>query len=153
MNKSGNFVIRVYGLIINQKNEILLSDEFQMGMKMTKFPGGGLEFGEGIIDCLRREFYEECSGQKIKNLRHFYTCDFYQKAFFYENHQLISIYYLAELQTPVQFKISDKHFDFENMKNGNQSFRWANLDDLNETQLTFSIDKTVLGKIKSIQIK
>ena len=41
------FNIRVYGLLINDRNEILVSDEFRMGVFMTKFPGGGLKFGEG----------------------------------------------------------------------------------------------------------
>ena len=60
--KNGQFVIRVYGIIINNRNEILVSDEFQFNIKMTKFPGGGLHFGEGPEDCLRREFKEECNG-------------------------------------------------------------------------------------------
>lgn len=96
MNKPGNFTIRIYGLIINQNNEILISDEFQLGTKMTKFPGGGLESGEGTIDCLKREFREECNGQELENIRHFYTTDYYQKALFYEKTQLLSIYYLAD---------------------------------------------------------
>ena len=50
-----NFVVRVYGLIINDKKEVLLTDEYQQGMKMTKFPGGGLEFGEGPVDCIKRQ--------------------------------------------------------------------------------------------------
>ena len=144
-----NFVIRVYGLIMNEKNEVLLSDEFQMGMKMTKFPGGGLEFGEGPINCLQREFREECKGQELKKIKHFYTTDFYQKALFYENHQLISIYYLAELTEPYRFAISTKPFDFEKMENGNQSFRWVKINKLLEDDLTFPIDKIVAGKLFS----
>ncbi len=149
MKSPTNFVIRVYGLIVNQKNEILISDEFQLGMKMTKFPGGGLEFGEGPIDCLKREIKEECNGQELKNINHFYTTDFYQKAFFYENHQLISIYYTAELARPLQFEISDKSFDFKEMINGNQSFRWVKIDELSTCDLTFPIDKIVANKLIS----
>jgi len=55
------FVIRVYGLIINANKEVLISDEYVLKTYMTKFPGGGLEFGEGTIDCLKREFREECN--------------------------------------------------------------------------------------------
>lgn len=147
MNKTGNFIIRVYGLILNEKKEVLLTDEFQLGMKMTKFPGGGLEFGEGTVDCLKREIAEECNGQKINNIRHFYTTDFYQKALFFENHQLISIYYTAELTEPMQFNISEKPFDFEKLENGNQSFRWAKINTLSESELSFPIDKFVLKKL------
>ena len=149
MNTKGNFVIRVYGLFINEKKQVLITDEFQVGMKMTKFPGGGLKFGEGTIDCLAREMKEECNNQEIKNIRHFYTTDFYQKALFYENHQLISIYYTAELKLPVKLKISEKPFDFKKMENGQQSLRWVALDALNIAQISFPIDKIVAKKLKA----
>ena len=148
MSNKGEFTIRVYGLILNERKEVLLTDEFQLNTKMTKFPGGGLEFGEGTINCLKREFEEECKGQKIINIRHFYTTDFYQKALFYTNHQLLSIYYLAELKSPIKFNISTKPFDFKKMKNGNQSFRWANLDAFDSINLTFPIDRIVIEKLK-----
>lgn len=147
MNK-GNFVIRVYGLIINSFNEVLISDEFVLGTKMTKFPGGGLEFGEGPLDCLIREIKEECNNQEIEQINHFYTTDFYQKALFYENHQLISIYYTAKLKEPLKFKISEKPFNFKAMENGNQSFRWVKINDLNEDEITSPIDKFVAQKLK-----
>jgi ADP-ribose pyrophosphatase YjhB (NUDIX family) len=145
---NGEFIIRVYGIIRNEKNEVLISDEFQLGIRMTKFPGGGLHYGEGTLDCLKREFREECNGQEIVNPEHFYTTDFYQKALFYKNHQLISIYYMARLKEPICFKISEKPFDFAEMNNGNQSFRWININDLNETEITFPIDKIVSIKLK-----
>ncbi|MEE4285051.1 MAG: NUDIX domain-containing protein [Mariniphaga sp.] len=148
MNAPGNFIIRVYGIVLSKKEEVLVTDEFQVGMKMTKFPGGGLHFGEGTIECLQREFIEECNGQEIENIRHFYTTDFYQKALFYENHQLISIYYLVDLKTPLKFTISQKPFDFEKMENGNQSFRWVKLKDLKIDDLSFPIDKFVAKEIK-----
>lgn len=134
-----HFNIRVYGLIINETNEVLLSDEYRMNMKMTKFPGGGLQFGEGTHDCLKREALEEF-GQEIEITAHFYTTDFFQKALFYEDHQLISIYYLAAFNQPPKFKISDKPFDFE-MKDGNQSFRWKAIKNLHPEHLSFPIDK------------
>jgi 8-oxo-dGTP diphosphatase len=117
---------------------------------MTKFPGGGLLFGEGPVDCLRREFSEECNGQEIKNIRHFYTTDYFQKALFYKNHQLISIYYMADLKLPLRFKISEKPFDFDTMLNGNQSFRWLNLASATSDMLSFPVDQLVLAKLKAI---
>jgi len=148
MSEKGRFVIRVYGLIINKNKEILLSDEFELGIKMTKFPGGGLEFGEGLIDGLKREFREECRGQEIENVRHFYTTDFYQKALFYENAQLVSIYFLADLTEPICFDISEKAFDYEIGGSTSQSFRWVKIKDLNEDEITFPIDKFVVHKLK-----
>lgn len=141
------FTIRVYGLFINDQQEVLITDEFQLNTKMTKFPGGGLQFGEGTIDCLKREMLEECQ-QEIESITHFYTTDFYQKALFFENHQLISIYYKAQLKKPLRFKISQKPFDFEIEQNGQQSFRWIKLKALNPDDFSFPIDKHVAHLLK-----
>jgi len=145
LNKN-KFIIRVYAIII-ENNNILISDEYQLNMKMTKFPGGGLEFGEGPIDCIKRECLEEF-GQEIEVIEHFYTTDFYQKALFYEDSQLISIYYLVKFKNKIVFKISDKPFDFNELKNGNQSFRWEKINNISENDITFPIDKLVLTKLK-----
>lgn len=150
MTLPGNFVIRVYGIVVNNNCEVLLSDEFRMGLNMTKFPGGGLEFGEGTIDGLKREFREECNGQEIEDIQHFYTTDFFQEALFHENKQLLSIYYLAKLSGSVKFKISEKPFDFKEEMNGNQSFRWAKIKSINEGDITFPIDKFVASKLKNL---
>ncbi len=141
------YIVRVYALIINSTNEILISDEYQLNMRMTKFPGGGLEFGEGTIDCLKREAVEEF-GQEIEVLEHFYTTDYFQQAQFYDNAQLLSIYYLAKFVDPIQFKISKTQFDFELEENGAQSFRWMNLKDLNFNEMTFPVDKKVVKLLK-----
>ena len=142
-----HFNIRVYGLIINESNEVLLTDEFQLGQKMTKFPGGGLKFGEGTADCMRREALEEF-GQEIEIVEHFYTTDFFQKALFFNDHQLISIYYIIRFKKPVRFRISDKAFDFAELINGNQSFRWKRIIDLSADDLSFPIDRKVAAMLK-----
>lgn len=145
------FSIRVYGLIISDENQVLITDEFQLNMKMTKFPGGGLDFGEGTIDCLKREIMEECN-QEIQDIKHFYTTDFYQKALFWDDRQLISIYYLARLKEPIQFRISDRPFDFQDLTNGNQSFRWISADRIIPEDFTFPIDKHVAHLLKEYLI-
>jgi ADP-ribose pyrophosphatase YjhB (NUDIX family) len=141
------FNIRVYGLFMNERNEILCSDEFRYNTRMTKFPGGGLHFGEGTIDCLIREMQEEC-GQEIEDIRHFYTTDFYQKALFYDDQQLISIYYTARLKEPVRFRISRKAFDFDELTEGSQSFRWIPVKDLDPSEITFPVDRHVANLIR-----
>jgi len=135
--------IRVYALIINGENKVLLSDEYRMDMKMTKFPGGGMEYGEGTIDCLQREATEEF-GQSLINIRHFYTTDFYQPALFFKDTQLVSIYYLADLREEIRFRVADKPFDIRELKNGAQSFRWVPLSELSEEDLTFPVDRRVV---------
>jgi len=139
--------IRVYGIFLNEKNEILLSDEYVLDRYMTKFPGGGLIPGEGTEDCLKREAIEEF-GQEIDIISHYYTTGFFQKALFYEDHQLISIYYKARLKEPPVFKISTKEFDFPEKQNGSQSFRWEPLSKLEEEDLTFPIDRVVIKMLK-----
>lgn len=142
-----NLIVRVYGLIINKSAQILLSDEYLFDRRMTKFPGGGLEFGEGPEDCIKREALEEF-GQDIEIIRHFYTTGFYQRALFFENHQLLSIYYRVRFIEEPRFRISSKVFDFKEI-NGSQSFRWASLDDLTEENLSFPVDRFVLELLKN----
>jgi 8-oxo-dGTP diphosphatase len=134
--------IRVYGLLVNQLNEILLVDEQIDDFKFTKFPGGGLELGEGTIDCLKREFMEECK-LAIDVKSHFYTTDFFQQSAFKSTDQLISIYYKVE---PIQFPIEINLEPFEVQEYGKTEtlhFKWVSLLKLKPEQLTFPIDKLV----------
>ena len=149
MNKEiRHFNLRVYGILLNEKREVLLSDEFVLERFMTKFPGGGLKFGEGPEDCIKREAIEEF-GQEIQIISHFYTTGFFQKALFYEDHQLISIYYKIRLKETPKFKISEKPFDFQEKINGNQSFRWIHPGRIDTGELSFPIDRYVLKMLKN----
>ncbi|HKK09399.1 MAG TPA: NUDIX domain-containing protein [Bacteroidales bacterium] len=144
--KPKKFNIRVYGLVI-EKNQILLTDEFRFGMRMAKFPGGGLKLGEGAIDCLKREMMEEMSVD-ITNIQHFYTTDFYQEARFVEPlQQVLNIYYTCDLVQRPACDFTDKPFDFAE-KEGAQVFRWVRLQKLKEDDLTLPIDKVVLKKLQ-----
>jgi len=143
-----HFNIRVYGLVINEKRQILLTDEYMLDRQMTKFPGGGLQFGEGTVECLKREALEEF-GQAVEVIDHFYTTHFFQLALFYPDHQLISIYYRMKFKSPIGFKVSEIPFDFPEMINGQQSFRWADIAALKEEELSFPVDRYVLGLLKN----
>jgi 8-oxo-dGTP diphosphatase len=140
-----HFNIRVYAIIEDGLGNILISDEYYNDTRITKFPGGGLEFGEGTIDCLKREALEEFE-QEIEVTGHFYTTDFFQKALFFEDHQLISIYYKARFKESPRFFIADKPFDFE-LRNGHFSFRWVSVSELRTNDMTFPIDKVVAGML------
>ncbi|MFW6371248.1 MAG: NUDIX domain-containing protein [Bacteroidota bacterium] len=143
--KISSFVLRVYGIFINEANQILLSDEYFLDTPMIKLPGGGLEPGEGIKNCLRREIREEM-GAEIVNIRHFYTTDFFQKALFYTDRQLISFYYQADFIDEPALNVTHIPADFSAMKNGDQSMRWVPLSAFDPDELTFPIDKEV-GKL------
>ncbi|MFP4289797.1 MAG: NUDIX domain-containing protein [Bacteroidales bacterium] len=148
MNKKiEKFNIRVYGIVI-EGDQILLTDEFRMGIKMTKFPGGGLEFGEGTRDCLKREFQEEIN-QEVQVKEHFYTTDYFQPTFLLsEPQQLLSIYYLVKVPHPEKIITTSKEFDFQQLKEGEQTFRWVEIKKTDPEKLTFPIDKLVFKKIK-----
>lgn len=138
-----HFNIRVYGLVINEQKEVLLTDEFLLDRQMTKFPGGGMHFGEGPVDCIKREALEEF-GQPVEVLEHFYTTHFFQRALFFEDQQLISIYYRISFTEPIRFRISRTPFDFPQMVNGSQSFRWAAVSQMKDEDLSFPVDRYVL---------
>ena len=145
------FNLRVYGIAINTETEVLVTDEFRMGTRMTKFPGGGLEFGEGTLDCLKRECREEMK-QEIKIIRHFYTTDYFQPTkLLKEPQQLISVYYLVELADPNHLITTNKKFDFTNVE-GAQTFRWVKLENIDEEEMTFPIDRKVVGMLKEVGV-
>lgn len=133
------FNVRVYGLLINGEQQILVSDEQSGGKIFSKFPGGGLELGEGLIDALKREFMEECNAE-IEVLEHFYTTDFYEKSSFNDS-QILSIYYLVKAVHPLELNFKSRVFDFD--EDSLQSFRWIDLKTLKTEDVTFRTDQTV----------
>jgi 8-oxo-dGTP diphosphatase len=140
------FNVRVYGLLINADNQLLVSDEQSGGRSFSKFPGGGLEYGEGLIDALKREFMEECNAE-IEVLSHFYTTDFYEKSSFNDS-QIISIYYLVKEVDALTMKFKTEALDFD--PETLQSFRWIDLNELKESDVTFKTDKTVVNMLLSL---
>ncbi|MBC7398806.1 MAG: NUDIX domain-containing protein, partial [Mucilaginibacter sp.] len=119
------FNVRVYGLLINDRQEILISDEQEYGIQFTKLPGGGLEYGEGLIEGLKREFVEECNVE-IEVVSHFYTTDFFVKSAFNDS-QIISIYYIVNNLTLLELAFKTVAFDFAGEGEILQSFRWIKL--------------------------
>ena len=140
------FVIRVYGICIHQ-DHLLVCDEYWFETHMTKFPGGGLEYGEGTIDCLKRESMEEL-GREAEVLSHFYTTDIFQPTRFIPGKQLISIYYLMKLKEPDTLPVSREAFGFKETKEGAFSSRWVHANDVSEEVFTLPIDQKVGGMIK-----
>ena len=143
-----HFNVRVYGLIINDKNELLVSDEYCQNQYMTKFPGGGLEYGEGLIEGLKREFIEECE-QEVEVLEHFYTTDFYIKSVFRGGGQLLSVYYLCRFREDIKFKCISTRYDGIPPINDSIAFRCIPIDTLNVDDLSWPVDKHVVALIKA----
>jgi 8-oxo-dGTP diphosphatase len=140
------FNVRVYGILINEAEEVLISDEEEYGVRFSKFPGGGLEYGEGLIEGLKREFQEECNAG-IYVLEHFYTTDFFVKSAFNES-QIISVYYYVKAKNELALNFKDKICDFDQEGDILQAFRWKSIPDLNEEDATFPTDRRVIELLK-----
>lgn len=148
------FNVRVYGVLVNEQQEVLVSDEKIKGRFYTKFPGGGLEFGEGTRDCLKREFKEEL-GLSIEVEDHLYTTDYFQLSAFNPDHQILSIYYKVKALEPIAARISTEPFQFDETQlltyqqtNETESFRLIPFDSLTEESVTLPIDKIVVTLLK-----
>jgi 8-oxo-dGTP pyrophosphatase MutT (NUDIX family) len=143
------FTIRVYGLLIKDENKVLVSDELIRGNYYTKFPGGGLEFGEGTRECLAREFMEEMN-LKVKVGDHLYTTDFFQISAFDNTHQIVSIYYWVHPLEELKVSLRDKDFDFDETQmevyretGETETFRMIHLNDFGPDSVSLPIDKVV----------
>ena len=148
--------IRVYGILINEQQQILVSDEYIRGMYITKFCGGGLEEGEGTRDCLRREFMEEMN-LKVEVGEHFYTTDFYQPSAFRKGDQIMSIYYKVKALEAITAPLRSKPFQFDeremsmyNQTGETETFRFIDLKDFTEECMTLPIDKMMVKRIHEI---
>lgn len=149
------FNIRVYGILITSDHSVLVSDEFIRGNYYTKFPGGGLEFGEGTRECLAREFMEEMN-LKVRVGEHLYTTDFFQRSAFDPEHQIISIYYRVHPEEPIRVPLRSSVFEFDEQQMAiyhatgeTETFRIISLTDFTPESVTLPIDKVVAGLIKN----
>ncbi|WKK57245.1 MULTISPECIES: NUDIX domain-containing protein [unclassified Sphingobacterium] len=135
------FNVRVYGILVNEHGEVLISDERTENVSFTKFPGGGLEYGEGLLDALKREYMEE-TGLEIEVVKHIYTTDFWEKSSFNDS-QIISIYYQVHPINKVELNIKTKIFDFteKSVEGKLQSFRLMPVEKLRQNDLTFKTDQ------------
>ena len=138
------FNLRVYGFLINENHEVLISDEFEFKTFFTKFPGGGVEFGEGISDALKREFKEELNADIVSS-QLIYFNDYFQESVFHKDVQVTCFYYhvtcksidhIGVKQYPIPFSASG------------EKQRWVKLAELTEKSLSFKTDQMALIALK-----
>ena len=146
--------VRVYGILLSENKQVLVSDEFIRGAHYTKFPGGGLEIGEGTRDCLKREFKEEMN-LEVAVGDHIYTTDFFQQSAFNTAHQILSIYYLATALEEITVPLRSREFDFDeqqmqlyNETKQIETFRFIEWQQFGPDKLTLPIDKIVAAMVK-----
>lgn len=128
--------VRVYAAVLKNRCVLALQEEYA-GQQLLKFPGGGLEFGEGILDCLHREFEEELN-LKIENLKHFYTQEEFLVSRFRPNEQLLTIYYIAEIVDVDDLIIRDACIE---------KIEWISLDS-EENPFPLPVDMIVFDLLK-----
>lgn len=128
--------VRVYGIVEKDRKILALHEEY-VGEHLMKFPGGGLEYGEGVIACLRREFEEELN-VKIKIREHLYTQEEFLVSKFRENEQLLTIYYLLDFEDENEFMIVDPMVE---------SIEWVSIDQ-SENPFLLPIDHLVFDLVK-----
>jgi 8-oxo-dGTP pyrophosphatase MutT (NUDIX family) len=137
------FNVRVYGIWI-KSDKILLSHENIDGYEMTKFPGGGIEYGEGALECLKREFMEEL-GVEISQSKLVHVSEKYIQSAFKENEQVIAIHYLIESEDDI------KNYEIiQNTgvgKSNQHRFKWYDLSPAIINSFTFEMDREAFRKI------
>lgn len=131
-----NINVRVYACVVKDKKVLTLFEEYA-GQPLMKFPGGGLEYGEGLTDCLKREFEEELNVH-IEIVEHLYTQEDFLVSRFKSNEQLLTIYYMVNITNEEDFIILDPCIE---------KIDWIPID-TSENPFTLPVDKIVFDKLK-----
>ncbi|MBM7419913.1 MULTISPECIES: NUDIX hydrolase [Chryseobacterium] len=131
-----NINVRVYACVVKDKKVLTLFEEYA-GEPLMKFPGGGLEYGEGLTDCLKREFEEELN-VNIEIVEHLYTQEDFLVSRFKENEQLLTIYYMVNIINEEDFIILDPCIE---------KIDWISIDSV-ENPFSLPIDRIVFDKLK-----
>ncbi|MBL7924201.1 MAG: NUDIX hydrolase [Bacteroidia bacterium] len=146
MEKEHHFIVRVYGFIVNKQEELLLAEEYHFNTFMRKLPGGGLHFGEGPLDCLKRELMEELSVQ-VEIGRHIHTTGSFIQSAFNAAHQVLGIYYIVDAPDELVERYREEYP--APAINGEQRFRWVKMADVSELEFTFPMDQAALAAFRS----
>jgi 8-oxo-dGTP diphosphatase len=133
---SNRFTVRVYGIVLDAQRGVLISHEKYEGIDFSKFPGGGLEYGEGAKEALIREFQEEL-GVDIQVGQHLYTTDFFLESQFKPGTQVISIYYY----------VSAERWPEILPKSQVQKFEWVDFGQLHAEMFTFETEKRAFNEL------
>ncbi|MDH6253513.1 8-oxo-dGTP diphosphatase [Chryseobacterium sp. H1D6B] len=131
-----NINVRVYACAVKDKKVLTLFEEYA-GTHLMKFPGGGLEYGEGLLECLHREFDEELN-VKIEVIEHLYTQENFLVSRFKENEQLLTIYYIVNIVNEEDFLIMDPCIE---------KTEWTPID-TPDNPFPLPIDQIVFDKLK-----
>ena len=117
---------RARAIIVNSNKEVLMC--YSDGRNHYEFPGGHLEFGENLIEGLKRELLEE-TGIEIEkeNTIPFYSIKYYCKNYHDTGkNRLVEIYYFL-VYTDLVYDVSKIKLD-ENEKYENYECRYIGIE-------------------------
>lgn len=134
MKDLNSFNVRSYAICENN-NRILGVYEYHKGEIFCKLPGGGVEFGEGILDCLHREFLEELN-VKIEIIEHLYTQEHFVESIVDDGKQLLLIYYVVRIINMEDMIVNTPDIN---------RFEWI---DINQNPFLLPIDIIALNKYR-----
>jgi 8-oxo-dGTP diphosphatase len=138
------FNVRVYALIV-KNNRLLISEEQHGAFFLRKFPGGGLQFGEGVLQALHRELKEELDADVDSASLLCITEDFVV-SFLNNQQQVIGVHYLVDLKQDYSDEFfNNNHLELEN---GHIQFKWVLIDSLVAEDFTSPVDKSAFKKLK-----
>lgn len=136
MEKLDAFTIRIYGVLV-ENNKLMRLKEPYWGEILYKLPGGGLEYGEGTLECLARELKEELN-LELDTAELFYAQEDFIRSKFKTNEQLFTVYYKITCKNIADLQIIDKNIEEVN---------WIDLKDLSPDLMTLPVDKIVVEKL------
>jgi ADP-ribose pyrophosphatase YjhB (NUDIX family) len=138
------FNIRVYALVV-KNNRLLISEEQHGGFFLRKFPGGGLQFGEGVLQALHRELKEELDAD-VESASLLCVTEDFVVSFLNDKQQVIGVHYLVDLKQDYSDEfLNNNHLELEN---GHIQFKWVLIDSLTAEDFTSSVDKSAFEKLK-----
>ena len=135
-----HFSVRVYGLLIRD-NSLLVSDELIKGIHLVKIPGGGVEFGEGLHEALRREYQEEL-GIDIEIGAIVSVPEMCIVSAFSPTQQVVPIYYQISSQAPLPYPAQAEPLELTESQPFR--YRWIPLEQLKPELMTLESEQAAV---------
>ena len=135
---------RVYGFLINNSKQVLVSAERFNGIPLIKFPGGGVEWGEGLQEALIREFKEELK-ISIGVKENIYFNDFPVESVIDKRYQVQAFFYHVEPLEPMRFSTV---LSLKPPEKNTENFIWVDFKNLSEELFTYEIEKEAVKALR-----